>query len=330
MRSAPTEALSTIHTMTPQDRIVMGQMRAMVEPDKGKLRGTTARPLFKAIMDRVVAPDGVTFRHDTIGGVAGWWCEPIEAQPGAVILHAHGVWFNWGSAELFQHLVGHIARSARARAFVPDYRLAPENPFPTAVDDVRACYLGLMESGVRSIALSGNSAGGNLALVLLALITARSSANSAAVGAVVLSPVTDLAMTGASWKSRASVDPFFVQDQAEELIRTYLNGHDPADPMASPLYGDLVGLPPICVHVGDDEVLLDDSLRYAERAIAAGVDAKVDVWEGMPHGFVGSVGRLDAAFQALGAIGVFLSKQFAAASLPANHVQLKSSTTSGR
>jgi epsilon-lactone hydrolase len=303
---------SIFHPMTPQDRIAMDQMRTMIGPNKGKLRGTAARAPYEAIMGRVAAPDGVTFRQDTMGGVAGWWCEPTDARPGAVILHAHGGWFNWGSAGAFRHLVGHIARSARTRAFVPDYRLAPENPFPAAVDDVHACYLGLVESGARSIALSGDSAGGNLALVLLALITARSPGNSVTAGAIVLSPVTDLAMKRPSWESRANADPFFVRDQAEELIRSYLDGRDPGDPMASPLYGDLAGLPPVRIHVGDDEVLLDDSLGYVQRAIAAGVDAKVDVWEGMPHGFVGSVGRLDAASGALGAIGAFLSKQFAA------------------
>ncbi len=291
----------------------MGQMRAMIEPNKGKLRGAAARAPYEAIMGRVIAPDAVIFRHDTIGGVAGWWCEPTDAQPVAVILHAHGGWFNWGSAESFRHLVGHIAGSARAKAFVPDYRLAPENPFPAAMDDFRASYKGLLDGGAQFIALTGDSAGGNLALVLLKQITAQSSATSVAVGAVVLSPVTDLAMEGSSWERRASADPFFVRDQAEELVRSYLDGRDPADPMASPLYGDLAGLPSIRVHVGDDEVLLDDSLRYVERAVAAGVDAKVDVWEGMAHGFVGSVGRLDAASQALGAIGAFLAKQFAAA-----------------
>jgi monoterpene epsilon-lactone hydrolase len=228
-----------------------------------------------------------------------------------VILHAHGGWFNWGSAESFRHFVGHIARSARAKAFVPDYRLAPENPLPAALDDVHACYLGLVESGARSIALTGDSAGGNLALVLLALVSARSFISRPAVGAVVLSPVTDLAMKGASWESRKTADPLFVREQAEELVRAYLNGRDPADPAASPLYGDLAGLPPVRVHVGDDEVLLDDSIRYVERAVAAGVDAKVDVWEGMVHGFLCSIGQLDAAAQALDAIGAFLSKQLA-------------------
>jgi acetyl esterase/lipase len=289
----------------------MDEMRAVIEPNKGKLRGVAARAPYEAIMGRVVAPVGVNFRPDTIGGVAGWWCEPADAEPGTVILHAHGGWFNWGSAESFRHFVGHIARSARAKAFVPDYRLAPENPFPAALDDIHACYLGLVESGARSIALTGDSAGGNLALVLLALVSARSFISRPAVGAVVLSPVTDLAMKGASWESRKTADPLFVREQAEELVRAYLNGRDPADPAASPLYGDLAGLPPVRVHVGDDEVLLDDSIRYVERAVAAGVDAKVDVWEGMVHGFLGSIGQLDAAAQALDAIGAFLSKQLA-------------------
>jgi acetyl esterase/lipase len=311
MQALSTEAWSAIHALTPQDRIVMGHMRALVEPNKGKLRGVAARTPYEAIMRRVVAPVGVNFRPDTIGGVAGWWCEPADAEPGAVILHAHGGWFNWGSAESFRHFVGHIARSARAKAFVPDYRLAPENPFPAALDDIHACYLGLVESGARSIALTGDSAGGNLALVLLALVSARSFISRPAVGAVVLSPVTDLAMKGPSWESRATADPLFVREQAEELVRAYLNGRDPADPAASPLYGDLAGLPPVRVHVGDDEVLLDDSMRYVERAVAAGVDAKVDVWEGMVHGFLGSIGQLDAAAQALDAIGAFLSKQLA-------------------
>ena len=316
MQALSTETWSAIHALTPQDRIVMSQMRAMVEPHKGELRGVAARAPFEAIMAQVVAPAGVTFRPDTIGGVAGWWCEPADAEPGAVILHAHGGWFNWGSAKSFRHLVGHIARSARAKAFVPDYRLAPEHPFPAALDDVHACYLGIVESGARSIALTGDSAGGNLALVLLALVSARSFKSHRAVGAVVLSPVTDLAMKGSSWESRGTADPLFVRDQAEELVGAYLNGRARADPAASPLHGDLAGLPPVRVHVGDDEVLLDDSMRYVERAVAAGVDAKVDVWEGMVHGFLGNVGRLEAADAALALVGTFLSGQLTSSRRP--------------
>jgi epsilon-lactone hydrolase len=316
---SPNQATATgkswlvFHAIKPQDRAAMDKMRTASEPLKGKLRGVGARGQFDTMMSQVVAvPEGIKFRHDTVGGIAGWWCEPTEARPDAVILHAHGGWFNWGSGEAFRNLVGHIARSARVRAFVPDYRLAPEHPFPAAVEDLHACYLGLVDGGIKSIALTGDSAGGNLALVLLAQVTTHSAEKRRVVAAIVLSPVTDLAIKGSSWESRAKADPIFVRDQVEELIHSYLVRHNPMDPQASPLYGNLAGLPPIRVHVGDDEVLLDDSQRYVERAVEAGVDAQVDVWEGMPHGFVGSVGRLEASFQALTAIGDFLSEQFSA------------------
>jgi monoterpene epsilon-lactone hydrolase len=134
------------------------------------------------------------------------------------------------------------------------------------------------------------------------------------VGGVVLSPITDLALTGSSWQTRAAADPLFVREQATGLIQAYLNGHDPKDPVASPLYGDFVGLPPIRVQAGDDEVLLDDSLRFVERAVAAGIDTRLDVWEGMPHGFLGSIGQTQAAASALSAIGEFLSSRLAARS----------------
>jgi monoterpene epsilon-lactone hydrolase len=158
------------------------------------------------------------------------------------------------------------------------------------------------------VAITGDSAGGNLALGLLHFAAARrASGRAVPVAAVALSPVTDLALTGASWETRAAADPYFVRSQVAELLRSYLGGHDPADPLASPLYGKFAGLPPIRVHVGDNEVLLDDSLRYIERPVAAGVDARVDVWEGMSHGFLSSIGTLAASNQALDGIGRFLA-----------------------
>lgn len=308
------EAWCTHHPITPQDRIAMDQMRSLTAPFKGKLRGVAARAQFDAMMSRaVVAPAGVTFRQASVGGIAGWWCEPSEVASDAVILHAHGGWFTWGSAEVFRNFIGHIALSTRATAFVPDYRLAPEHPFPAAIDDLHACYLGLIESGVKSIAVTGDSAGGNLALLLLARISTLSPADRRVVASVVLSPVTDLALKGPSWDSRANADPYFLRDQVEELIQAYLGNRNPTDATASPLYGNLAGLPPVRAHVGDDEVLLDDSRRYVARAVAAGVDARLDVWEGMPHGFVGSVGQMEAASEALAAIGAFLSQHIAAA-----------------
>lgn len=301
---------SATHPTTAEDKVAMGALRAMVEPLKGKLLGTAARPPFDAIMEHVPAPKDVSFEADTVAGISGWWCRPGHAQSEQAILHLHGGWFNWGSAKAFRNLVGHIAASAGANAFIPDYRLAPEHVFPAAVRDVESCYDGLIERGFARIAVVGDSAGGALALVLLRLVTARNTAGGVTpVGAVALSPVTDLTLSGQTWKTRAVADPYFIESQARELIRSYLSGADPTAPQASPLYGDLAGLPPVRLHVGDDEVLLGDALRYVARAVDAGVDARVEVWQGMPHGFVSGVGKLAAANQALAAIGAFLARR---------------------
>ncbi len=292
------------HPLTAQDAAVMAAIRAQVEPFKGKLQGIAAREPFDAIMERVSAPEGVTYRPDTIGGVSGLWCRPSSPRTDEAILHLHGGWFNWGSAQTFRHLVGHIAAKTGIEAFVPNYRLAPENPFPAAVNDVQACYRGLVERGKQRIAISGDSAGGNLALVLLSLATA--AGDNAPVGAVALSPVTDLALMGQSFETRADADPYFTRTQVTGLVQSYLGDADPMNPLASPLYGELADLPPIRIHVGEDEVLLDDSCRYFERAAAAGVDVKLDVWEGMAHGIVNGIGNLAASAEALGAISEFL------------------------
>jgi acetyl esterase/lipase len=288
----------------------MAALRTVVAPSKGKLRGVAARAPFDGIIGRTIAPEGVTYHEDVVGGIPGWWCVPAGAPASSALLHLHGGWFNLGTAQAYRHLVGHIARAAQVRAFVPDYRLAPEHPFPAAPDDVLACYRGLVASGVQSIAVTGDSAGGNLALGLLSrLAAAREGVQT--VGAVVLSPITDLAMKGESWTSRADADPYFLREQAEGLIAAYLDSRDATDPLASPLTGRLSGLLPIRLHVGEDEVLLDDSLRYAAQAVAEGVDAHVDVWAGMPHGFVGGVGGMQAAGAALQTIGAFLTERFA-------------------
>ena len=304
--AAVKESWSVIHPLSPEDSAAMAALKSAVASMKGKLQGTAARGPFNGIMEHVAAPDGVSFEPDTVGGISGWWAKPAQARKGPAIVHLHGGWFNWGTAQAYRNLVGHIAQSSRANAFIPDYRLAPEHPFPAAVKDAEACYRGIVGRGIKNITLTGDSAGGNLALVLLSIAAQAGSTGVAPVGAVALSPVTDLALTGESFETRAEADPYFVKSQAEGLVRSYLGGSDPRNPMASPLYGNLAGLPPVRVQVGDDEVLLDDSRRYVERAVAAGVDARLDIWMGMPHGFVGSVGQLNAASEALRSAGAFL------------------------
>jgi epsilon-lactone hydrolase len=304
----------SFHSLSAQDRLLMAALRAAALPNKGRMQGVSARAPFDAVMSGIMAPPDVSFREGRVGGIAGWWCEPLDALPDAAILHLHGGWFNLGSASAYRHLVGHIARSAGAVAFVPDYRLAPEHPFPAAIEDARAALRGLTESGISKIALSGDSAGGNLALSTLSLAPADPAATVRPTGAVLLSPVTDLELTGSSWETRAEADPYFVRDQIEGLIQGYLNGRNPRDPLASPLHGNLAGLPPSRVQAGDDEVLLEDSHRLVARAVAAGVDARLDVWEGMPHGFLGFIGQAQAAASALSSLGRFLSSRLASES----------------
>ena len=160
----------------------MTALRSYVAAMKGKLEGVSARGPFDGIIEHVVAPNRVSFEPDAVGGISGWWAKPARARMGSAILHLLGGWFNWGTALAFRNLVGHIALSTGADAFIPDYRLAPEHPFPAAVKDAEACYHGLVDRGIKKIALTGDSAGGNLALVLLPIATAQAgSATSCSV-----------------------------------------------------------------------------------------------------------------------------------------------------
>jgi epsilon-lactone hydrolase len=321
MQGSTTDRTSTgfvaIHPLDPEDAAITAAMRAMTSSTKGARPGIEARGQFDAFMESVLPRDDVTFEADTLGGIPGLWVHPADWRSDDAIVHLHGGWFNFGSAKAYRHLVGHIAARAGARAFIPDYRLAPEHPFPAATDDVLACYQGLAERDVHRIALTGDSAGGNLALVLASRVTGEAaSINAALVGVAVLSPVTDLTLSGATYETRADADPLFTRPQVAELVHSYLGSADPNHPLASPLHGRHSGMPPVRIYVGDDEVLLDDSLRYVERAVAATVDARVDVWMGMPHGFPGSIGRLKAAAQALDAIGAFLAERLQARASP--------------
>src|SRR5580704_7014134 len=193
-----------VHPLDVEDAAITAAMRAMASSTKGVTRGIEARGQFDALMESVLPRDDVTFEEDTLGGVPGLWVLPADWRSDEAILHLHAGWFNFGSARAFRHLVGHIAARAGARAFIPNYRLAPEHPFPAATDDVLACYKGLAAKDVRRIALTGDSAGGNLALGLASHITGESiSANTALVAIAVLSPVTDLTLSGASFQTRA-------------------------------------------------------------------------------------------------------------------------------
>jgi acetyl esterase/lipase len=216
-------------------------------------------------------------------GVPAEWTRTPEAHGNGVILFLHGGGYVSGSLLSHRHMVAQVGREAGSRTLALDYRLAPENPFPAALEDALAGYRFLLSSGVApsQIALSGESAGGGLALATALSLRA---AGLPAPGCLWLSsPWVDLALTGESIDTKAAVDPLLSRAYLAELAGLYLDGADPRGPLASPLYADLAGLPPILIQVGSAETLLDDSLRLAAAAGAADVFVQLQVWPHMIH-----------------------------------------------
>jgi monoterpene epsilon-lactone hydrolase len=294
------------HSLSEKDREAVAAMRREVAAFKGKMGDPSARPPFDEVMEHTPDARDVTYEKVAVGGVPGVSCIPQGAHPGAKILYLHGGAYVLGSANAYRHFASQIAARAKAAVFIAEYRLAPEHRFPAALEDAKAAYRGLVEGGARKIAIVGDSAGGGLALALLSIVQ---SEGVAPVAAVAMSPWTDLALTGGSLEDRANDDPLLTKEMLSKTSASYLNGHDPWDPLASPLYGALAGRPPIQLHVGTSEVLLDDTRRYAEKARAAGVEAEAHVWEGMTHVFPSSVGTLEAAEKALSLLGAFLDER---------------------
>ncbi len=297
------------HSLSEKDREAVAAMRKEFAPFKGKMGDPSARSPFDEVMEHTPDAGGVTYEKRAAGGVLGTSCKPQGARPGAAILYLHGGAYVLGSANAYRHLAGQIAARAKAAVFIAEYRLAPEHRFPAALDDARAAYRGLVEGGARRVAIVGDSAGGGLALALLSIVQSEAVAP---VAAVVMSAWTDLALTGGSLEDRADDDPLLTKAMLSKTAASYLDGHDPRDPLASPLYGALAGRPPIQLHVGTSEVLLEDTRRYAERARAAGVEAVAHVWEGMTHVFPSSVGTLEAAEKALSLMATFLDGRLGA------------------
>jgi monoterpene epsilon-lactone hydrolase len=291
------------------DRVAMAAMRLMMSSVKGSVSGPDARKPFDELMEKTPAVDGVTYEAAVIGGVPGWWCRPPNTPKTTAILYLHGGGYVVGSAGSYRNFVGQVAARAKVDAFVPDYTLAPEGPFPTAVQQARAAYEGLVQQGFMKISLAGDSAGGGLALVMLSSMSEKARAGDGVrpVCAVAISPWTDLSLSGASMATRAKADPLSTKASLGTMAAHYLGSHDRDDPLASPLFGDLAGLPPVRLHVGEDDVLLDDSVRYAERVERAGGICEAHVWKGMTHVFPSNVALLEGAREALDDIGDFLS-----------------------
>lgn len=298
----------TYHKEHLLDRAAMAAMRAMIALQPAADLGPSGRAAFDDLMGKTPPADTVTYEATEIGGVAGWWCRTAEATPGTAILYFHGGAYVVGSAQAYRNFVGQIALRAKVDAFIPDYALAPERPFPAALDDGKAVYRGLVAAGISRIAIVGDSAGGGLALATATQMTSAALAGSVPkpVAAVLMSPWTDLALAGDSMTTRAGHDPLLTRDTLEHARIAYLGATDPKDPGASPLYGDLAGLPPVMLHVGEDDILLADARRMADSIVNAGSTAELHVWQGMVHVFPANLALLKAAAEALDIVATFV------------------------
>ena len=303
--------MTTHHEEHLLDRAAMLAMRALLAVQPKLQFKPEARPDFDSLMEKTPSAEGVTYDVATIGGVAGWWCRPQHPVDDCAVVYFHGGAYVLGSAGAYRNFVGQIAARANVAIFIADYGLAPEHPFPAAVNEAASVYRGLTASGLSKLVIAGDSAGGGLALALLRLVTSAASDETVPkpLAAVVMSLWADLALTGESMETRAESDPILTRDALNQAAQLYLGNKDRHDPKASPLYGEVTGLPPVMFHVGEDEILLDDSRRFANRIEAAGGVAQLHIWEGMTHVFPSTV-SLQAAKGALDEIGAFLRQQF--------------------
>jgi acetyl esterase/lipase len=216
----------------------------------------------------------------TLGGVVGEWVEPENGGVEATLLYLHGGGYIGMSPRTHRALTGGFALRG-FRVFAADYRLAPEHRFPAALDDATAAWRALRAQVVGPIFVAGDSAGGGLCAALL--LNMRDHREKGPDAACLFSPWTDLAGTGASLKTNRHRDPMVVADGMQAVAAAYVGAADPRTPLISPIYGDLAGLPPLLIFVGDSEILLDDARRLAERARAAGVAVELRVYPDMPH-----------------------------------------------
>ncbi|MBI1885249.1 MAG: alpha/beta hydrolase [Chloroflexi bacterium] len=264
------------------------------------------RDTFESAAARLpVAPD-VSREPVDAGGVPGEWVTTPQSQDDRVLFYLHGGAYSTCSVTTHRDLIARLTRAARARALGINYRLAPEHPFPAAIEDATASYRWLLSTGIEParIALAGDSAGGGLTVATL--VALRDAGDPLPAAAACLSPWVDLEVTGESMVSRAEMDPVVQREPARLAAGVYLAGADPRTPLASPIYADLRGLPPMLIQAGDAETLLGDATRLADRARAAGVEVELEVWDGMFHVWQAWAFLLPEGQQAIERIGEFV------------------------
>ena len=257
-------------------------------------------------------PNGVQVLRTEVGGRTVDWVVPEGADPNVRLLYLHGGAYIAGSVHTHRALAARIAQAAGCVGLVVDYRIAPEDPFPAALEDCIAALGYIAHYGPdgapaepRSLFVGGDSAGGGLTLATMLEVRGRVPVTAA----VTLSAWTDLACTGESILSRAAKEPVLAPHLMRPTVDAYLRGSDPRDPRASPLYGDPTGMPPLLMQVGDSEILLDDTRRFAAKANAAGVDVTCEIWPEMFHVFQAFSTILPEGQEAIGHLGAYLQQR---------------------
>jgi len=245
----------------------------------------------------------------TVGEIHCEWITTDRTEHNRVLLYLHGGGYVLGGLDSHRGVAWRLADAAGMRVLLVDYRLAPEHPFPAALDDATACYRFLLEEGYRpeNIAIGGDSAGAGLALSTM--VNLKNLGLSLPVCGILMSPWLDLSLSGDSVTTNAEADPMLSPSGLKDMAGHYLGTRDPRAPLASPLFADLKDLPPLLVHVGSTEVLLSDAERLVDKAESAGVEIELTVWDKMPHVFQLFAGMVPEANQAVAALGKFVAKR---------------------
>jgi monoterpene epsilon-lactone hydrolase len=271
------------------------------------------RRLLKELLSAQPLPADVTVTAAELGDVPTAEITVDGIEPRHVVLYFHGGVYVMGDAFLAAGLASQVGRRTRAKVVSVDYRLAPEHPYPAAVDDALAAYEALLDNGIApsDIAFAGESAGGGLAVATL--VNARDHGLPLPAAAFVMSPYADLTLAGATIDTRSEVDPLLSREALEARVPDYTAGQDAALALISPIFADLSGLPPLIIQAGTHEVLLDDALRLAQQAVATDVEVTLDITPGVPHVFQAYGPLLDEADAALDRAGRLLSTHLARA-----------------
>ena len=287
-------------------RLVRIGYRLFMKKSEADLSFDQIRQRF-ARMERMTPrpPRGTKTTSVSAGGVPGLLVETAASRPDRHLLYLHGGAYAFGSPQLYRHFTWRMANASRARVLIIDYRLAPEHPFPAGLEDAVAAWRWLIDNGAEpaGMTIAGDSAGGGLALA--AMVKLRDEGLRLPAAAAVMSPWTDLALTGPSFRTNAESDPMLIADDVPRFAAAYLAGADARHPYASPLYADVQGLAPTLIQAGGDEILRDDAVRMAEKMRAAGGDVELQIWPYMPHTWHLLAPVLPEAREAIGEIARF-------------------------